>query len=199
MSTAVYQPVLADRLVKEKSLLKDVMLVLAGAGLVGLLAQVAIPIQPVPITGQTLGVMLVGATLGAKRGAYALTSYMVLGVLGVPWFSGFHAGMATVLSPTFGYIIGFIPTAFVIGYLSQRSWDRRPFLALVAFLIASIIPYFFGIPWMVAVLSSTQEMNFMLAMQLGFIPFIPGGIVKWLIGAALLPAAWKGVEWLDKR
>lgn len=199
MSTIALHPVLADRLVARNSRLTDAILVVTGAAAVGLLAQVSIPLWPVPITGQTLGVMLVGATLGARRGALALSSYLVLGVLGIPWFSTFSGGAASIMTPSFGYIIGFIPAALVIGYLSEKKWDRHPALSMAAFGIASIIPFIVGIPYMWAILHvAGTTLGLSATLHAGFTPFIIGGIVKWMIGAALLPVSWRFVEKFGK-
>ncbi len=123
--------VLADVIARPSSrgraLAVDVTLVLAGVLLVALLAKVAVPMWPVPITGQTLGVILVGTALGARRGAAALLTYMLAGLAGLPVFAGLTAGPAYVLSPSFGFIIGFIPAAFLAGWFAERAWDRRPF------------------------------------------------------------------------
>ena len=124
--------VLADHLGAD-SLVKDALMVLAGASLVGVLAQVSVPMWPVPITGQTLGVLLVGAILGARRGALSLLSYMLLGLAGMPWFSAASGGLAALAKPSFGYILGFIPAAWLIGKLSERAWDRHFWLSLAAF------------------------------------------------------------------
>lgn len=195
MSSAVLSPVLADRLVKRNTAVTDAALVLAGAAVVGLLAQVSIPLWPVPITGQTLGVLLVGAALGARRGAASLLSYMLLGLVGMPWFAQFTGGLAAVAKPSFGYIIGFIPAAYLIGYLSERRWDRSWWKAVAGFGLASLIPFVFGVPYLWAVLAlAGKNIGFAGAMAAGFTPFIIGGIVKWLLGAMLLPGAWKALE-----
>ncbi len=195
MSSAVLSPVLADRLVKRNTAVTDAALVLAGAAVVGLLAQVSVPLWPVPITGQTLGVLLVGAALGARRGAASLLSYMLLGLVGMPWFAQFTGGLAAVAKPSFGYIIGFIPAAYLIGYLSERRWDRSWWKAVAGFGLASLIPFVFGVPYLWAVLAlAGKNIGFAGAMAAGFTPFIIGGIVKWLLGAMLLPGAWKALE-----
>ena len=195
MSSAVLSPVLADRLVKRNTAVTDAALVLAGAAVVGLLAQVSVPLWPVPITGQTLGVLLVGAALGARRGAASLLSYMLLGLVGMPWFAQFTGGLAAAAKPSFGYIIGFIPAAYLIGYLSERRWDRSWWKAVAGFGLASLIPFVFGVPYLWAVLAlAGKNIGFAGAMAAGFTPFIIGGIVKWLLGAMLLPGAWKALE-----
>lgn len=184
--------VLADAFNPARSLIRNVALVFSGACAVGALAQVSIPMWPVPITGQTLGVMLVGAILGARRGASSLATYAGLGLLGIPWFANFGGGLSYALKPSFGFIVGFIVTAWVMGSLCERRWDRRMGGALVAFGAASLIPFAIGVPWMWANLHFYlgKSLTFAETMYVGFVPFIPGGIVKWLLGAALVRAAW---------
>ncbi|CAG7845600.1 Biotin transporter BioY [Pseudoclavibacter triregionum] len=192
--------VLADRFVRSRGLAKDAMLVLAGAALVALLAQVSIPMWPVPITGQTLGVMVAGAALGAWRGAAAMVTYMVAGLAGLPVFAGFTGGLATLGKPSFGYIIGFIVAAFLAGWLAERRWDRRPLLSIAVFGLATLVPFLIGVPYMAAVLAAMgQPVDAMGAINMGVTPFIIGGLVKWAIAAAVLPLAWRAVKALDER
>ena len=200
MSSAVLSPVLADRLVKRNTAVTDAALVLAGAAVVGLLAQVSVPrfsapLGPAPSPRKPLGVLRGGAALGPRRGAASLLSYMLLGLVGMPWFAQFTGGLAAVAKPSFGYIIGFIPAAYLIGYLSERRWDRSWWKAVAGFGLASLIPFVFGVPYLWAVLAlAGKNIGFAGAMAAGFTPFIIGGIVKWLLGAMLLPGAWKALE-----
>ncbi len=203
--TAIAHPlprrsVLADALVGQRTLAKDLLLVVAGIAVVAALAQVEVPMWPVPITGQTLGVMLVAATLGLSRGVASMAGYLVLGVAGAPIFATFTGGIAAVGKPSFGFIIGFIATAAVVGWLAERRWDRRPLLAIALFGAASLIPFAFGIPYMAAVLAAMgTPVDLAGALGLGFVPFIVGGIVMWATAAAAMPAAWAGVRALDRR
>ena len=191
------RPVLADRFV-QRSLATDVALIAGGVAFVSLLAQVEIPLWPVPITGQTLAVMLVGATLGARRGALALTAYMMLGLVGLPIFAG-HSGGSLSL-PSFGFVIGFIPAAAVVGWLSQRDWDKHALRSIAAFFFASLIPFAVGLPYLAASLAQLGlPHGFGAVMAAGFTPFILGGIVKWVIAAGALPLAWRGARALDAR
>ncbi|MDU0969588.1 MAG: biotin transporter BioY [Actinomycetaceae bacterium] len=152
----------------------------------------SIPLWPVPITGQTLAVMLVGAILGSRRGAAALTTYMVFGLAGLPWFAGFSGGPAMVMSPSFGYIIGFIPAAWLIGYLSERQWDRHALLSLAAFGLASIIPFLTGIPYMWVILHmGGKTLTLVQTLNAGFTPFIVGGVIKWVLGSLILLGFWR--------
>lgn len=193
------QPVLADR-VFSRSLVTDLVLVAAGAAFTALLAQVTIPLWPVPITGQTLAVLLVGATLGLTRGASSLALYALLGFVGLPVFApqddGSHlTGITALQAPSFGYIIGFIFAAGVVGWLSERKWDRKFLKALATFVGGSLVVFAFGLPWLAVVTGATLLQTY----QWGLEPFIIGGIVKALIAAALLPLAWWGADKLAAR
>jgi len=190
--------VLADR-VFPRTWVLDIVLVVAGAALTALLAQVIIPMYPVPITGQTLAVLLVGATLGWARGAASLGLYLGLGLVGLPVFApqddGSHlTGLAALAAPSFGYIIGFVFAAAAVGWLSERTWDRHVLKALATFVGGSVIVFAFGLPWLAAVTGGT----FVQVLEWGLLPFIPGGIIKAAIAAALLPLAWWGANRLAK-
>lgn len=195
--------VLADVIARPSSRARafslDAALVLAGAAVVALLAQVEIPLWPVPITGQTLGVIVVGAALGAWRGAAALTTYMLVGLAGLPVFAGFTGTVAAVGKPSFGFVIGFIFSAFVAGWFAERAWDRRPALAFVGFALASIVPFLFGIPYMAFILNVVMglDLSFGEILQAGLLPFIVGGIVKAGLAAAIIPGAWALVRKAD--
>ncbi len=197
MSTAALAPqtVLADRLIS-RSLTTDIALVATGAIVVGALAMVSIPTVPVPITGQTLGVLLVGGSLGMRRGAMSMFTYLTAGVAGVPWFSNGAGGPGALLLPSFGYIIGFVFAAALIGWLAERNWDRRPALSMAAFGLASLVPFLFGLPYLAVVLGMSDVSAVIAA---GFTPFIFGGVIKWAIAAAIFPMLWAGVRSLDNR
>lgn len=206
MSTLASAPrrrVLADLVARPSTRLRalavDAALVVTGAAVVALLAKAAIPMWPVPITGQTLGVILVGAALGARRGAAALTTYMLAGLAGAPVFAGVVAGPAAIALPSFGFVIGFIPAAFVAGWFAQRAWDRRPILAFAGFLAASVIPFLVGVPYLAVVLgiAAGEAPSFATVMTAGVTPFIVGGIIKAALAAILIPLAWRAVRAVD--
>ncbi len=186
--------VLADR-VLPRGVVTDVALVAGGALFTALLAQVTIPLVPVPITGQTLAVLLVGATLGAWRGAAALGLYAVLGLAGLPFYApeddGSHVvGLAALATASFGYVLGFIPAAAVVGWLSERTWDRKFLKALATFVGGSVVVFAFGLPWLAVVTGA----NLQETLEWGLYPFILGGIIKAVIAAILLPVAWWGAN-----
>lgn len=197
--------VLADVIARPSSRARafaiDAGLVLTGVALVALLAKVSFFIGPVPITGQTLGVIIVGTALGARRGASALTAYMLLGLAGLPIFAGPVAGPAYVLLPSFGFILGFIPAAFLAGWFAERAWDRKPWLAFVGFIAASAIPFLVGIPYMALILNGVQglDLSFVALLEAGLFPFIIGGIIKAGVAALVIPGAWALVRAADKR
>jgi biotin transport system substrate-specific component len=178
----------------------DAGLIAAGVVVVALLAKVAFFIGPVPITGQTAGVVLVGAVLGARRGALSLAAYAAAGIAGVPVFAGVVAGPAYVLMPSFGFVLGFIPAAFVAGWFAERAWDRRPAKAFVALVAASIVPFVIGVPYMTVILAVVMSADVSLASVLadGVVPFVVPGLLKAGAVALVLPGAWALVRRVDR-
>ena len=177
--------VLADRFVS-RSLVTDVALVSAGALLTAAAAQLVVPLWPVPITGQTLAVLLVGSALGAVRGSLAMVLYAALGLVGLPVFADGASGSSVLLGPTGGYIVGFVFAAAVVGWVAERAGDRRFLRAALSFAGGTVITFAFGLPWLAASLGLTLEQT----LAGGLYPFIVGGIVKALVAAAVIPAAW---------
>jgi len=183
-------PTLSTRHLQDvKPALRDIMLVVVGSLLVAAFAQIAIPLPftPVPITGQTFAVLLVGAALGSKRGAASLGLYTVEGAIGLPFFAGGKAGLS---GPTIGYLIGFIVAAYFIGLLAERGMDRSLRTSLVPFLVGTVIVYLFGAGWLVLSLG----MSLPAAFAAGVAPFLIGDAIKLLLAGAALPAAWKLVK-----
>lgn len=204
LAAPVRRPVLADLIARPSSRARafalDAALVLVGATFVAVLAQVEVPLWPVPITGQTLAVVVVGAALGARRGAAALLAYVVAGLAGLPVFAGFTGSIAAVAKPSFGFIIGFVFAACVAGWFAERAWDRKPLLAFVGFVAASAIPFVFGIPYLAFVLNVVGGGSFGVSeiLSFGLWPFVVGGLIKAGIAAILIPAAWAGVRAVDR-
>jgi len=183
-------PTLTTRLFPNLSArLRDVLLVLAGSLVMALCAQIVIPLQPVPITGQTFGVLLIGAALGSKRGAAAMLAYIAEGALGLPFFAGGASGLAILTGATAGYLVGFVVAAFVIGLLAERGLERSFRTSLVPFLVGTIVIYIFGVSWLAFVLG-----DFGKALSLGMTPFLIGDAIKLVAAALTLPAAWKMIR-----
>jgi biotin transport system substrate-specific component len=168
-------------------LLADALLVLAGTGLVAAAAQVSIPFEPVPLTGQTFAVLLVGSSLGAVRAAASLALYLWLGVAGAPIYADGHHGWNVLTGATGGYIVGFVLAATATGYLAERGWDRRFSSAVGAMLTANVIIYAVGLPWLAVVLDTDLEKT----LEYGLYKFVPGDLLKLYLAAALLPTAWR--------
>lgn len=198
------RPVLADVFgrptSRARALATDAALVLSGVAVVALLAKVSFFIGPIPITGQTAGVILVGAALGARRGALSLLSYALVGLAGLPVFAGPVAGPAYVLMPSFGFVLGFIPAALVAGWFAERAWDRRPLRAFVGFVAASIVPFVFGVPYMAFILAGVigDDVTVSSLLADGVLPFLLPGVIKAGFVALLLPAAWALVRKVDR-
>ncbi|MEW6030755.1 MAG: biotin transporter BioY [Chloroflexota bacterium] len=183
-------PTLSARLFPRTSAwLRDLALILAGSLLVALFAQVEIPLQPVPITGQTFAVLLVGAALGSKRGAAALALYLAEGALGLPFFSGGASGLSHLTGATAGYLVGFVMAAYVVGLLAERGLERSVRTSLIPFLIGTVVIYLFGVAWLAVVLGSLSK-----AIAAGLLPFLVGDAIKLAAAALALPAAWRLVR-----
>ena len=178
---------LADAAWPRAGLLRDALLV-TGASLVTALAAqvaVAVPWSPVPITGQTLAVLLSGAALGARRAALAQALYLIEGALGLPVFAAGGAGLATFAGPTAGYLLGFPLAAAVTGSLAARGWDRRFATMLAAMLLGSTVVFALGLTRLASFLPADRLLS------AGLYPFIPGDIVKATLAALAFPAAWR--------
>ena len=165
----------------------DVALVLGGSLFIALSAQIALllPFSPVPVTGQTMAVLLVGALLGSRRGALSVLAYLAEGAMGLPVFSAGGAGILWMLGPTGGYLLGFVPAAFVTGWLAERGWDRRIGSALAMMLAGDVTLYLVGVPYLASLVGLDR------ALALGFVPFVVGDLCKLLLAAALLPSGWR--------
>ncbi len=179
----------------KRSLARDLALVLLGSLFVALTARVAIPLPftPVPITGQTLGVLLVGAALGSRLGFFALLAYLAEGAMGLPVFAGGTGGVARILGPTGGYLLAFPLAAGLVGLLVERLGLDRSFLGtLLAMLAGNLLIYLLGLSWLGAWLTGVgkfQGVGALLAM--GMLPFLPGDLIKAVLAALLLPSAWR--------
>jgi biotin transport system substrate-specific component len=173
-------------------LLTDALLVIGGAGLVGLAAQVSFHLgyTPVPITLQTFPVLLVGAALGPIRGAASLTLYLLLGLVGVPLYADHTHSWKVFSGSDGGYIVGFIVAAALVGWLAERGWDRRFSSAVASMLTGSVVIYVCGVVW----LHHDLHVNWATALDYGVYPFVPFDLVKVYLAAATLPIAWKLVS-----
>jgi biotin transport system substrate-specific component len=180
--TLDHNAVLADALVPSAGAVENALLVVLGSLVIAASAQLkfVLPGTPVPVTGQTFGVLYAAALLGSKRGAAAAALYLVEGFSGLPFFA---TGVA--LGPTLGYLLGFLPAAYLTGLLAERGWDRSPWKAFAMNLLGSLPIFAFGL----LVLARFVEPSRLLAA--GLWPFVAGDIVKSAAAAGLLPLGWK--------
>jgi biotin transport system substrate-specific component len=167
------------------ALVRDVALVVGAAALTGLAAQVSIPLPftPVPISLQTFTVLLSGAALGPIRGGLGMALYLVAGVAGVPWFSEQRSGFDF---PSFGYIVGFVLAAVLVGWLARRGMDRSVPGTIAIMVAGNLVIYALGVSWLAASLG----VDLPRALELGAWPFLIGDALKITLAAGLLPAAW---------
>ncbi|MQC25897.1 MAG: biotin transporter BioY [Chloroflexi bacterium] len=185
------QDVLAEKMVRQGLRLsepaRNILLVLGGSLLIAASAQLSVylPFSPVPITGQTLGVLLVGMTLGSRRGALSMLAYLGEGALGLPVFAAGNASLAYMLGPTGGYLLGFVAAAWLVGALAERGFDRSLPRTFLAFALGSAVIYLFGLAWL------ARFVPWPGTLAAGMTPFLVGDAVKALVAALLLPAAWK--------
>ncbi len=168
--------------------LRNAVLVVAGALLIFLTAQVAIPRadSQVPYTLQTFGVLVVGGALGLRRGGLAAFLYLAVGLIGVPFFAEHKGGVQVVLGATGGYLIGFVIAGALVGRLAELGWDRRIIGAIGATALGTLAIYAVGVPW----LAASTGMSLGDAIWNGMVPFIPVDTLKLLAAAAVFPAAW---------
>ena len=171
-----------------RALARDVFLVLYFAGLTAFGAQLAFHIGPVPVTGQTFVVLLAGALLGSKRGALSQLSYLAMGAMGAPIFAGGLGGPAVLVGPTAGYLVGFVPAAFVVGLLAEHGWDRRVWTMAGAMILGSFIIYAFGLTWLSVWLSRFSPESSVFAV--GLYPFLAGDALKVALASVALPGGW---------
>ena len=181
------QSVMIDAVWVRSGVSREVALILGGSLLIALSAQLhlVLPFSPVPITGQTFAVLLLGALYGSKRGPATVVTYLALGVMGLPVFAGGALGVARLVGPTAGYLVGFLAAAFVVGLLSERGWDRKPWTTAASMIIGNGIIYATGVIWL------SRFVGWQAVLSTGFLPFLAGDALKIALATILLPAGWK--------
>jgi biotin transport system substrate-specific component len=188
MAIAAPHPrVLAD--VVPHTLVRQLVLVGGGAAFVGLAAQIAIPLPftPVPLTLQTFAVLLTGAALGSVRGSLAMLLYAAVGMLGFPWFAQGSSGFA---APSFGYILGFVVAAFIVGRIAEGGATKSVSRTAGLMVIGNLVIYAIGVSW----LKLSLGVDYATAISLGVTPFLIGDAIKIAAAAGLLPLTWKGLR-----
>ncbi len=171
---------------QQRSWALDAALVVLFSAFVALTAQVEIPLWPVPLTLQTLGVLFTGAVLGSRRGALALLLYLAEGAVGLPVFAGGASSVEYMLGPTGGYLVGFVVAAGVVGWLAERGWDRRRVWTAVAMVLGNVVIYVFGVAWLAVFLGDLGG-----ALVQGMLLFVVGDLIKIAVATLTLPGGWK--------
>jgi biotin transport system substrate-specific component len=170
--------------------MRAVILIAAGIALLALSAKVNLPLPYVPMTLQTLVVLMLGAAYGWRLGCATVIAYLAEGAVGLPVFAGPVAGLAPLAGPTAGYLFGFVVAAFATGWLSERGWDRNMGWLFAAMMIGHVIILTAGFAWLAYGIGLGSGKAWMV----GVVPFIAGSVVKSALGATLLPAAWRFVD-----
>lgn len=163
------------------------LLVVCGSAFISISAQLAIPLPftPVPVTGQSFAVLLIGIFFGSKRGAFTVIAYLAEGLSGLPVFAGGNSGFPVLAGPTGGYLIGFIFASYAAGFLAEKKMDRKVWTACIAMFASSMIIFIFGVSRL------ASFVGFGKAVELGFLPFLPSDILKTILAGAVLPLGWK--------
>jgi biotin transport system substrate-specific component len=185
-TAAVPRPVLADALPGAR--VRDVLIVIAGALLTAACAQISIKIpgSPVPLTGQTFAVVLVGAGLGARRGGLSMLLYVALGLI-LPVYASGAQGTGVLFGSSGGYLFGFIVAAWAMGLIAERGGDRRVVSAALAFAVGQLLIFGVGVPW----LKVDTSQSWGWSIHEGFTIFILGGVIKAALAGVLMPSAWR--------
>lgn len=180
----------AHRLRLEENIILDVVFIILGSVFVALSSQFAfyLPFSPIPITGQTFAVLFIGAVLGSRRGGLSLALYVLEGLIGLPVFAGGTGGIAILFGPTAGYLVGFIPAAILVGYLSERGFSRNLISMFFTLLLGLTVIYLFGVFRLLSFVE--YEKVFIL----GVTPFLVGDAIKTVMATILIPSGWKLIK-----
>jgi biotin transport system substrate-specific component len=178
------------------SALTQALFVVGGIGFISLLAQISVPVpgSPVPVTGQTLAVLLIGTTYGARLGLITFASYLLAGIAGAPIFAPSatspNHGIDRIVGATGGYLVGMLVASFVLGYLADRKADQKFKTSFPALLLGDLIIFAFGLTW----LHASLDMTWTATIKAGLTPFILGEALKIAITATSLPLVWRKIS-----
>lgn len=180
-TTAIYSQIKPNRLLLEIPLFIAFNLLLVACSYIS----INLPFSPVPITGQTFGVLLIAMTLGRVRGTGVILAYLFEGAVGLPVFAGGSAGLAKFMGPTGGYLVGFLIAAYLVGYLADKGWDRKLYSSVLAMLFGTATIMLIGVSWLAYFVPGN------LVLSVGLYPFIPGALIKIGLASVILPSLWK--------
>ncbi len=191
-SAPLNTPTLANTLWKDQSLLRSIVLAVAGSVLLIASAKISVPFYPVPITMQTFVVLLIGFVYGWKLGAATILLYLVEGVAGLPVFSNTPErgiGVAYMMGPTGGYLAGFVFAAALCGWLAERGWDRHWLTTLGAMVMGNLVIYVLGLAWLGSLIGWDKPV-----LDYGLFPFLYGDLFKIILATLVFPVAWKFIK-----
>lgn len=180
-----------EALFQQRTVFLDAFLILCSVALLAIMANIRIPLWPVPVTMQTLGIFLIAFFFGSKKGFLAILAYVLTGLVGFGVFTGYKSGMGALIGPTGGYIVGFMFMALVIGLMIEKGYGRTKKSVLWCMLIGEVVLYTFGLAGLWLYLGNVSIIKVLTA---GFIPFIIGDAIKAAGAVALFPYLWKGAE-----
>lgn len=186
-SATLVQQVLPRRGILENKLAADALLVVGGSLFVALCAQIRVPLpfSPVPITAQTMAVLLVGSLIGSRLGLLAMLLYLVEGMIGLPFFTGGKAGIQVLQGATAGYLVAFPIAAALTGWLAEKGWDRTFGKMSLSMILGNLVIYALGVGWL------TTRVGLETAFVTGMLPFVLGDLVKIALASAALPGGWE--------
>ncbi|MBS3096951.1 biotin transporter BioY [Candidatus Woesearchaeota archaeon] len=185
---------LYEMIFHQRTIILDIFMVLASVVFMAIMANLQIPLWPVPITMQTFGIFLIAFFFGSRKGLVAIAAYVLAGLLGFGVFAGYKSGIKAILGPTGGYIIGFLFMAFFIGLMIEKGYGRTRKSILLCMLAGEIILYVFGLVG----LQLNIGTSILKTLQYGLFPFIIGDTLKAFMAAAFFPYLWQGAEKLEK-
>ena len=180
---------------KYRTILTDIFLMGLAVGILAIMANIRIPLWPVPITMQTFGVFLIAFFFGSRKGFLTILLYILTGLFGLGVFAGYKSGLTTILGPTGGYIIGFLAAVFVVGHLIEKGYGRTKKSVLYCMIIGNIIIYIFGLIGLKFYLGNVTLLKLLTA---GLLPFLIGDFLKIIGATALFPFLWKAGEKYSK-
>lgn len=179
---------------KRNARIYDAALIAGGSLVIAGSAQIAVGL-PVPVTGQTFAVLMLAALLGSRRGVLCVLAYLAEGLMGLPVFSQGRAGPAMFFGPTGGFLLGFVPAAYVVGALAERGWDRRAITTMLAMVLGSVAMYACGLAWLSCLDNLLGRPLGGSVLAVGLYPFLVGDVLKIVLATFLLPCGWKLIEY----
>jgi biotin transport system substrate-specific component len=180
-----------EMLFRQRNLLLDIFMVVCSVAFMALMANIRIPLWPVPITMQTFGVFALTFFFGSRKGFFAILAYILAGLAGIGVFTGYKSGLGALIGPTGGYLIGFLFMALIVGFMIEKGYGRSKRSVLICMLVGELILYLFGLAGLWLYLGNVSITQ---VLMLGVVPFIIGDIIKIAGAVTLFPYLWKGAE-----